>query len=79
MEQHNPSIRDEALALLRGGAANRAVAEHLNVPRGTVGWWLHEDRKRRGVQYEQPTDCPVCTGRELDRSAYAYPTGAVPR
>ncbi|MFD4178762.1 helix-turn-helix domain-containing protein [Streptomyces anulatus] len=75
MEQHNPSIRDEALALLRSGTTNRAVAEHLNVPRGTVGWWLREDRKRRGVQYEQPTDCPVCTGRQVDRAAYAYLLG----
>ncbi|MFJ8977482.1 helix-turn-helix domain-containing protein [Streptomyces sp. NPDC102282] len=75
MEQHNPSIRDEALALLRSGITNRAASELLNVPRGTIGWWLHEDRKRRGVQYVQPTDCPVCTGRDLDRVAYAYLLG----
>ncbi|GGP43127.1 helix-turn-helix domain-containing protein [Streptomyces sindenensis] len=75
MDQPNPSKRDEALALLRSGTTNRAVAERLNVPRGTVGWWLHEDRKRRGVQYEAPTDCPVCTGRELDHAAYAYLLG----
>ncbi|KOU02443.1 hypothetical protein ADK88_28230 [Streptomyces sp. NRRL F-2295] len=75
MEQHNPSKRDEALALLRSGTTNRAVAEHLDVPRGTVGWWLHEDRKQRGVAYEQPTDCPVCTSREVDRAAYAYLLG----
>ncbi|MFE9455275.1 helix-turn-helix domain-containing protein [Streptomyces californicus] len=75
MEQHNPSKRDEALALLRSGTPNRAVAERLDVPRGTVGWWLHEDRKQRGVAYEQPTDCPVCTSREVDRAAYAYLLG----
>ncbi|MFH8885010.1 helix-turn-helix domain-containing protein [Streptomyces californicus] len=75
MEQHNPSKRGEALALLRSGTTNRAVAEHLDVPRGIVGWWLHEDRKQRGVTYEQPTDCPVCTSREVDRAAYAYLLG----
>ncbi|MFF3728827.1 helix-turn-helix domain-containing protein [Streptomyces sp. NPDC002476] len=75
MEQHSPSLRDEALALLRSGSSNRAVAELLNVPRGTVGWWLHQDRKQRGVRYEQPTDCPMCTGREFDQLAYVYLLG----
>ncbi|WP_405634819.1 helix-turn-helix domain-containing protein [Streptomyces sp. NBC_01178] len=75
MEQHNPSKRDEALTLLRSGTANRVVAKQLNVPRGTVGWWLHEDRKRHGVRYQQPTDCPRCTSRELDHAAYAYLLG----
>ncbi|MFJ5548370.1 helix-turn-helix domain-containing protein [Streptomyces sp. NPDC093225] len=73
--QHNSSIRDHAVALLRQGMPNRAVAELLNVPRGTVGWWRHEDRKRRGEHYVQPTDCPRCTGREVDREAYAYLLG----
>ncbi|MFD9360036.1 helix-turn-helix domain-containing protein [Streptomyces sp. NPDC060031] len=54
---------------------NRAVAEHLGVPRGTVGWWLHEDRRLRGVTYSPPTDCPRCTGREIDQPAYAYLLG----
>ncbi|MDT0432273.1 helix-turn-helix domain-containing protein [Streptomyces salyersiae] len=75
MDQHNPTIRDEALALLRSGITNRATAELLNAPRGTVGWWLHEDRKRRGVQYMKPTDRPACTGRNLDHTAYAYLLG----
>ncbi|GAA2683867.1 hypothetical protein GCM10010310_34400 [Streptomyces violaceolatus] len=42
------------------GIPNRAVAAQLNIPRGTVGWWRSEDRKARGVVYEQPTDCPRC-------------------
>ncbi|MFE4305770.1 helix-turn-helix domain-containing protein [Streptomyces sp. NPDC056517] len=75
MGQHNPSIREEALALLRRGLSNRTVAEQLNVPRGTVGWWLSEDRRRRGVRYQHPTDCPRCTGRTFDAPAYAYLLG----
>ncbi|MFJ3537734.1 helix-turn-helix domain-containing protein [Streptomyces sp. NPDC003444] len=75
MEQHNPSTREEALALLRRGLSNRAVAERLNVPRGTVGWWLSEDRRKRGVPFERPTDCPVCTHRTFDAPAYAYLLG----
>ncbi|WP_406509091.1 helix-turn-helix domain-containing protein [Streptomyces sp. NBC_00212] len=75
MEQHTSSIRNEAVTLLRQGMANRAVAEHLSVPRGTVGWWRHEDRRRRGETYKPPTDCPQCTGRDFDRVAYAYLLG----
>ncbi|MFF9122083.1 helix-turn-helix domain-containing protein [Streptomyces sp. NPDC014889] len=75
MEQHNPSIRAHAVALMRQGVPNRIVAEQLNVPRGTVGWWRSEDRKTRGEVYQQPTDCPRCTGRGFDRIAYAYLLG----
>ncbi|WP_085208834.1 hypothetical protein [Streptomyces sp. Amel2xC10] len=75
MEQHNPSIRAQAVALMRQGTPNRVVAERLSVPRGTVGWWRSEDRKARGERYEQPTDCPKCTGREFDEIAYAYLLG----
>ncbi|MER6317115.1 helix-turn-helix domain-containing protein [Streptomyces sp. NPDC001581] len=46
--EHNPSIREEAVLLLRRGVTNRVVAEHLGIPRGTVGWWRHRDRKQRG-------------------------------
>ncbi|MFJ2905159.1 MULTISPECIES: helix-turn-helix domain-containing protein [unclassified Streptomyces] len=75
MELHNPSIRAEAIALMRQGVPNRLVAEQLNVPRGTVGWWRSEDRKAHGEKYEQPTDCPRCTGREFDTAAYSYLLG----
>nr|WP_046775339.1 helix-turn-helix domain-containing protein [Streptomyces yangpuensis] len=73
--EHNPAIREEAVLLLRRGVTNRVVAEHLGIPRGTVGWWRHEDRRQRGEVYVQPTDCPRCTTRELDRPAYAYLLG----
>ncbi|MEU3776816.1 helix-turn-helix domain-containing protein [Streptomyces sp. NPDC032472] len=75
MEQHNPSVRESALLLLRGGMRNAEVAERLGVPRGTVGWWRYEDRKRRGETYVPPTDCPRCTGRAFDHAAYAYLLG----
>ncbi|WP_329194395.1 MULTISPECIES: helix-turn-helix domain-containing protein [unclassified Streptomyces] len=54
---------------------NRVVAEQLGVPRGTVGWWRHQDRRRRGETFVQPTDCPRCTGRALDQRAYSYLLG----
>ncbi|MFJ1666854.1 helix-turn-helix domain-containing protein [Streptomyces bottropensis] len=75
MEQHSPSIRAQAVALMRQGVPNRMVAERLNIPRGTVGWWRSEDRKLRGETYEQPTDCPRCTGCVFDTAAYAYLLG----
>ncbi|MFD4650529.1 helix-turn-helix domain-containing protein [Streptomyces sp. NPDC058441] len=75
MDQHSPSIRAQAVALMRQGIPNRTVAEQLNIPRGTVGWWRSEDRKARGVVYVQPTDCPVCISRAFDEAAYAYLLG----
>ncbi|WP_431992314.1 helix-turn-helix domain-containing protein [Streptomyces albogriseolus] len=75
MEQHSPSIRAHAVALMRQGVPNREVAEQLNIPRGTIGWWRCEDRKLRGEVYRQPTDCPKCTGRDFDRAAYSYLLG----
>src|SRR5690242_7641096 len=75
MEQHSPSIRAQAVALMRQGVPNRIVAEQLNVPRGTIGWWRSEDRRLRGETYQQPTDCPRCTGREFDGPAFAYLLG----
>ncbi|MFV0136593.1 helix-turn-helix domain-containing protein [Streptomyces sp. HMX87] len=75
MDQHSPSIRARAIALMRQGVPNRVVAEEFSVPRGTIGWWLSEDRKARGEAYQQPTDCPRCTGRTFDAAAYGYLLG----
>lgn len=60
---------------MRQGVPNRVVAQQLNIPRGTVGWWRSEDRKSRGETYVQPTDCPRCTGCKLNEAAYAYLLG----
>jgi hypothetical protein len=60
---------------MRRGLTNRVVAERLGVPRGTVGWWRHEDRKLRGEVFEPPNDCPQCMGTDFDHKAYAYLLG----
>ncbi|MET7596161.1 helix-turn-helix domain-containing protein [Streptomyces sp. NPDC005481] len=73
--KHSPSIRAFAVELMRQGMPNRIVAERLGIPRGTIGWWRSEDRRARGETYEQPTDCPRCTGQEIDKVAYAYLLG----
>ncbi|QPP09409.1 helix-turn-helix domain-containing protein [Streptomyces bathyalis] len=75
MEQHAPSLRAEALALLRQGLRNSIVAERLGVPVGTVGWWLHEDRKDRGIVVERQHDCPRCQNLPIDGPAYSYLLG----
>ncbi|MFD6194730.1 helix-turn-helix domain-containing protein [Streptomyces sp. NPDC060275] len=75
MEQHSPSVRAHAVALMNQGIPNHAVAAQLNIPRGTVSWWRSEDRKARGEAYRQPADCPRCTGRQFDEAAYAYLLG----
>ncbi|MFD5145488.1 helix-turn-helix domain-containing protein [Streptomyces sp. NPDC058401] len=60
---------------MRRGVTNRVVAEHLGIPRGTIGWWRSEDRRHRGEAFVRPTDCPRCTGHEVDQPAYAYLLG----
>ncbi|MFD3826779.1 helix-turn-helix domain-containing protein [Streptomyces sp. NPDC058625] len=75
MDQHGPSIRAQAVTMMRQGVPNRVVAERLSIPGGTVGWWRSEDRKARGELYQPPNDCPRCTGRTLDEEAYAYLLG----
>nr|WSZ95489.1 helix-turn-helix domain-containing protein [Streptomyces sp. NBC_00857] len=77
MEQNNSSRREEALGLLRQGLSNRDVAERLGVPRGTVGWWRHEERRKRGdpVETRPSLLCPICDDRPLDGAAYAYLLG----
>ncbi|MEU1039330.1 helix-turn-helix domain-containing protein [Streptomyces sp. NPDC005907] len=73
--EHSPSIRALAIELMREGVPNRIVAERLNIPRGTIGWWRSEDRRARGETYEQPSDCPRCTGQDMDKGAYGYLLG----
>ncbi|MFD4833268.1 helix-turn-helix domain-containing protein [Streptomyces uncialis] len=75
MHVHDTAIRHRAVSLLRGGARNAEVARKLNVPKGTVSYWKHMDRAKRG---ECPgrggSKCPHCDGT-LDASAYAYLLG----
>ncbi|MFH9086042.1 helix-turn-helix domain-containing protein [Streptomyces sp. NPDC017673] len=76
MNIHGTDVRQRALTLLRGGAKNADVARELNVPVGTVGYWKHLDRAKRGEcpgRHDPP--CPRCHGRELDEAAYSYLLG----
>ncbi|MET9495312.1 hypothetical protein [Streptomyces sp. NPDC006552] len=75
MSMHPPEVRRRAVSLLREGVGNADVARKLDVPVGTIGWWRSEDRRARGETYEEPTDCPRCTGRIVDRPAYAHLLG----
>ncbi|MCF3962264.1 helix-turn-helix domain-containing protein [Streptomyces fuscigenes] len=76
MNAHSTDVRQTALTLLRDGVKNSEVARRLGVPLGTVSWWLHADRSKRG---ECPGRggalCPRCDGRPLDERAYAYLLG----
>ncbi|POX40380.1 hypothetical protein C3486_14170 [Streptomyces sp. Ru73] len=76
MKMHGVDVRHQALALLRSGRKNADVARDLNVPIGTVGYWLHRDRAKRGEcpGAHQPK-CPRCDDRDLDGQAYAYLLG----
>ncbi|NML49703.1 helix-turn-helix domain-containing protein [Streptomyces sp. R302] len=76
MNFHGTRVRQRALTMLRGGAKNAEVARKLNVPMGTVGYWKHVDRAKRGeCPGRRAPLCPRCDGRELDNIAYAYLLG----
>ncbi|GAA2833691.1 hypothetical protein GCM10010441_67880 [Kitasatospora paracochleata] len=72
----DPSLREQAVHLLRSGEANAAVARRLGVPPGTVGYWKHLDRARRGeTSTRQRPLCHRCHDDQLDRTAYVYLLG----
>ncbi|MFB9601897.1 helix-turn-helix domain-containing protein [Streptomyces roseofulvus] len=76
MNFHGTTVRQRALTMLRGGAKNAEVARTLNVPMGTIGYWKHVDRAKRGECPGRHSPlCPRCDGRELDNIAYAYLLG----
>ncbi|MFD0142171.1 MULTISPECIES: helix-turn-helix domain-containing protein [unclassified Streptomyces] len=76
MNFHGTEVRQRALTLLRGGAKNADVARRLNVPTGTISYWKHVDRAKRGeCPGRRSPKCPRCDGRELDEVAYAYLLG----
>lgn len=55
---------------------NSAVAAALGVPAGTIGYWLHVERARRGtLPGRNAAPCPRCGGSPLDTTAYAYLLG----
>ncbi|MFI6488029.1 helix-turn-helix domain-containing protein [Streptomyces sp. NPDC050564] len=76
MNFHGTEVRQKALTLLRGGTGNADVARKLNVPLGTVGYWKHIDRAKRGeCPGKHDPKCPRCDGRDLDAPSYSYLLG----
>ncbi|MFF7275877.1 helix-turn-helix domain-containing protein [Streptomyces griseorubiginosus] len=75
MNFHGTKVRQKAVTLLRNGAKNAEVARRFNVPMGTVGYWKHQDRAKRGeCPGRTPPPCPRCDA-SLDQLAYAYLLG----
>ncbi|MGW1767460.1 helix-turn-helix domain-containing protein [Streptomyces sp. NPDC002073] len=77
MTYHTLTVRQTALSLLRDGVRNSDVARRLNVPLGTIGYWKHMDRAKRGEcpgRQARP-DCPRCHEVPLDHEAYSYLLG----
>src|ERR1051325_7346087 len=75
---HSLEARSKAVAMLRSGIQNEEVARALGIPRGTVGWWRHEDRRRSGelpVPHSRIIFCPRCGDASLARRPYAYLLG----
>ncbi|WP_405758541.1 helix-turn-helix domain-containing protein [Streptomyces sp. NBC_01420] len=73
---HSVEVRHKALALLRSGVKGAEVARQLNVPRGTVSYWLHMDRSKRGeCPGSHSPACHRCDGVDLDEAAYSYLLG----
>ncbi|MEG9553106.1 MULTISPECIES: helix-turn-helix domain-containing protein [Streptomyces griseus group] len=72
---HEPAVRQQALTLLRNGVKNADVARKLNVPAGTISYWKHTDRAKRGeCPGAHRSFCSRCEG-ELSGPAYAYLLG----
>ncbi|MFJ7042577.1 helix-turn-helix domain-containing protein [Streptomyces sp. NPDC101112] len=76
MNFHSLEVRQRAVTLLRGGSKNADVARQLNIPLGTIGYWKHMDRAKRGeCPGAHDPACPRCDGRSLDPGAYSYLLG----
>ncbi|MGD3104897.1 helix-turn-helix domain-containing protein [Streptomyces sp. YGL11-2] len=70
---HGTDVRQKALTQLRAGAKNADVARAMGVPIGTISYWRHMDRAKRGeCPGAHSPKCPRCDGRALDRATYAY-------
>ncbi|MFE0327349.1 helix-turn-helix domain-containing protein [Streptomyces sp. NPDC058960] len=76
MNLHGTEVRQRALTLLRNGETNADVARKLKVPKGTISYWKHMDRAKRGEcpGLVQRPPCPRCD-EALNGSAYAYLLG----
>ncbi|MFE7660457.1 helix-turn-helix domain-containing protein [Streptomyces celluloflavus] len=73
MTFHGTDVRQRAVAKLRAGARNADVARAMGIPLGTIAYWRHMDRAKRGeCPGAHDPKCPRCDGRELDAAAYSY-------
>jgi hypothetical protein len=73
---YDSTIRHQAVSLVRAGVSNAEAGRRLRVPPGTIGYWVHLDRAKRGeCPGRPPTVCYVCGDGELDRAAYGYLLG----
>ncbi|WP_406836843.1 helix-turn-helix domain-containing protein [Streptomyces sp. AHU1] len=77
MNTHGTEVRQKVLTLLRDGAKNTDVARRFGVPPGTVSYWKHVDRVKRGepVTVRPSLLCPRCDDRDLDQASYSYLLG----
>ncbi|MET8410044.1 helix-turn-helix domain-containing protein [Streptomyces sp. NPDC005195] len=76
MIYHGTEVRQQALTLLRDGVKNADVARRFKLPLGTVSYWKHLDRAKRGeCPGKHDPKCPRCDNRELDEPAYSYLLG----
>lgn len=68
--------RRQAITACRSGQTNATVARALNVPVGTIAWWVHRERAKEGtLPGPHRSTCHRCDGDELDRAAYSYLLG----
>lgn len=68
--------RLQALAACHNGQSNASIARSLGVPKGTVAWWLHQDRAGRdALPGAHRSTCHRCDGDALDPAAYSYLLG----
>ncbi|WP_299536282.1 helix-turn-helix domain-containing protein [uncultured Streptomyces sp.] len=76
MSFHGSEVRQKALDLMSSGTSAAEAARRLNVPRGTVSYWLHKERARLGTcPGRHKHACPRCDAAPLDTAAYAYLLG----
>ncbi|WP_432747314.1 transcriptional regulator [Streptomyces sp. JH002] len=73
---HDPLIRSRAVALARSGASHAEIGRLLDIPSGTIGYWVRLD----GLPSAAPArpahrPCPRCDDSDLDHAAYAYLLG----
>jgi hypothetical protein len=68
---HEPATVRRALDMLATGSSTAEVARRIGVSRAAVRSW----RGRPPGSTLRPDDCPRCSDRTLDESAYAYVLG----